>query len=152
MNMNRCLSKLCTTFCVMPYAAPLVCMGNQDALVQCWRALTSARSDLRQAEIEEAILTDRCLATKPSFEQLRRLSLCLDAFEITRTHEGRVAQLEQQARLEQALIDQAREEERRQKRLEREVGLNAFAQQCADMRQARVHAEQAKKPSEQKLS
>lgn len=37
------------------------------------------------------------------FRQLRRLSLCLDAFEITRMHKERVARLEQKKRLEQQL-------------------------------------------------
>lgn len=61
------LSKLSIALCVVLYYIPLACMGNQGALEQCKRALTSARSDLRQVRIEEEAARQECLATNPGF-------------------------------------------------------------------------------------
>lgn len=138
--MNMRLPKLSIAFCCVLYYVPLVCMGNQGALARCKRALTSACSDLRLAHAEEELARQECLAAKPGFEQLRRLSVCLDAFEITRMHEERVAQLKQQEYIEQQLF-QVRKEERRKKNEAHELRINTLIQEHAERKRL-----QAKQP------
>ena len=65
------------------------------------------------------------------FRAIEALSLCLDAFEITRMHEERVAQLEQQKSLEQQL-NQARKEARRKKHEAHELRIDALMQEYAE--------------------
>lgn len=135
--MNMRLSNLNIALCCVLYYVSLTCMGNQDTRIQCSRALTSAHSDLRLAQSEEAATREECLATKPGFEQLRRLSVCQDAMGITRMHEERIAQLEQQKNLEQQL-DQARKEERRKKHQAHELRINTLIQEHAERKRLQV--------------